>query len=186
MRPPRKCPGGASDPRGAGPSVGVVRLPRDIASDARHDDVRSALAARTRKLWSGGSLDAAVVPLTETLQAALRNPATAVLLQRGLEAAEATLAAEHRGLAALPPEVARRQGGRVSRLLLVTNDGAERFYRQVERLATLHAPRVLVCVVDCDSAALGGLLYGPDAVAKLVLTEHKAAAAAILRSLAGP
>lgn len=185
MRPPRQCPGRVSDPRAAGPPAGVVRLPRDVVSDARHDDVRRALAARTRRLWPGGSLEVPVVPWTETLQAALRNPATNVLLQRGLEAAEATLAAERRGLVALPPEIARRQGDRVSRVLLVTNDGAERFYRQVERLAVLHAPRVLVCVVDCDSATLGGLLYGANAAAKLVLTEHKTAAAAILRSLAG-
>ena len=167
-------------------SGGARRLPREIESDARHEDVQHALAARTKKLWSGGTLDATVVALTETLRAALRMPTTAVVLQRGLEAAEATLAAEQRGFAALPPAVARRQGERVSRVLLVTNDGAERFYRQVERLAVTHAPRVLVCLVDCDSATLGGLLYGSDAVAKLVLTGHKAAATNILRSLAGP
>ena len=92
--------------------------------------------------------------------------------------------AERRGLAALPAAEARRQGGRVSRLLLVTRDGAERFYRHVERLAAAHAPRVLVCVVDCDSAQLGGLLYERAAVAKLVLAEHKAAVAAILRAAA--
>jgi len=94
------------------------------------------------------------------------------------------LEAEQRGLAALDPEMAGRQGQRVSRLLLITNDGAERFYRQVERLALTHAPRLLVCVVECDSQVLGTLLYGEDAVAKLVLTTHKAAAAAILRAVA--
>jgi hypothetical protein len=106
------------------------------------------------------------------------------LLRRGLEAAEGALVAERRGLGALPPAEARRQGARVSRLLLLANDGAERFYRQVERLVATHAPRVLACVVDCDSATLGALLYGSDAVAKLVLAEHKTAVVAILRALA--
>jgi hypothetical protein len=180
------CPPSERSHLAGGLSVGALRLPREIESDARHEEVQRALAARTRKLWSGGTLDAAVVPLTETLQAALRMPTMAAVLQRGLEAAEITLSAEQRGFAALPTDVARRQGGRVSRLLLITNDGAERFYRQVERLVVTHAPRVLVCLVDCDSATLGGLLFGSDAVAKLVLTGHKAAAATILRSLAGP
>ena len=176
-------------PHAAAFPVGSLRLPRDVESDPRHEDVRRALTARTKKLWPAGVFDAAVVPLTEALRKVLRSPATAALLQRGLEAATATLAAEQRGLAALPPEVTDRQGHRVSRVLLVTNDGAERFYRQVERLAVMHAPRVLVCVLDCDSPALGELLYGfggeSDGVVKLVLTGHKTAAASILRALAG-
>ena len=180
MRPPR-----ADEPCVDGTPAGPLRLPRGVESDPCHEDVRRALAAHTRKLWSGGTLEIAVVPLTETLRNVLRSPATAPLLQRGLEAATATLAAEQRGLAALPPEVMRRQGRRVSRVLLATNDGAERFYRQVERLVLTHAPRVLVCVLECDSPTLGGLLYGSDGVVKLVLTEHKTAAASILRALSG-
>jgi hypothetical protein len=171
-------------PRADGSAAAPLRLPRDVESDPCHDDVRRVLAARTRKLWSGGTLEVVVVPLTESLRAVLQAPPTAGLLQRGLEAATATLAAGQRGLDALPPAVTDRQGQRVSRLLLVTNDGAERFYRQVERLALTHAPRVLVCVIDCDSLVLGTLLYGPDAVAKLVLTGHKTATTAILRALA--
>jgi hypothetical protein len=81
-----------------------------------------------------------------------------------------------------------RQGRRVSRVLLVTNDGAQRFYRQVERLAVMHAPRVLVCVLECESPVLGELLHGSsggsDGVVKLVLTGHKTAAAGILLTLA--
>lgn len=169
----------------ADPATGApARLPREIETDPCHDAVRAALAARTRLLWPGGTLVASVVPLSDALRRALGTPATARLLRRGLEAAEGALAAERRGLAALPPAEAQRQGGRVSRLVLVASDGAERFYRQVERLVAAHAPRVLACVVDCDSATLGGLLYEDDAMAKLVLAEHKTAVAAILRAFA--
>lgn len=164
----------------------ALRLPRDVESDPCHDDVRRALAATTRKLWPGGTLAVSVLPLTASLRAALRSPALGPRLQRGLEGAAATLTGEERGLAALPRAVADRQGKRVSRVLVVTNDGAERFYRQVERLALAHAPRVLVCLLDCDSPTLGGLLYGPGAVVKLVLTAHKSAAAGLLRAFAGP
>jgi hypothetical protein len=125
------------------------------------------------------------VPLTPTLRAALAALAAQRRLERGLEAADATLAAEQRGLAALAPAVAARQQPRVSRVLVVSNDGAERFYRQVERLALTHAPRVLVCRVDASSAVVGEVCYGPGALAKLVLTTHKTAATDLLRALAG-
>ena len=160
-----------------------LRLPRDVERDPRPDAVRAALAAGARRLWAGGTVEAAVVPLTEPVRTALGSPAIRNALIRGLEGAEATLVAERRGLDALP---AADRAPRVSRLLLVTNDGAERLYRQVERLATTHAPRVLVCLLDVPSATLGGLLYGPDAVAKLVLTGHKDAATRLLLALAGP
>ncbi len=155
-------------------------LPREVERDPRHAAILRVLAAG-RRLWSGGTLEAAVVGLTEPLRAALTSPAVRGALIRGLEAAEATLAAERRGLDALP---VTDRAPRVSRLLLVTNDGAERLYRQVERLATMHAPRVLVCLLDAPSSELGGLLYGPDAVAKLVLTGHKDAATRLLLALA--
>jgi hypothetical protein len=166
-------------------TAATPRLPREIEADPRHAAVQAALAVRTRLLWPGGTLVTSVVALSDDLRRTLADPGVTRLLRRGLEAAEGALAAERRGLGALPPAEARRQGARVSRLLLLANDGAERFYRQVERLVAAHAPRVLACVVDCDSATLGALLYGRDAVAKLVLAEHKAAVVAILRALAG-
>ena len=67
---------------------------------------------------------------------------------------------------------------------MVANDGAERFYRHVERLVAIHEPRVLACVIDCDSVVLGDAVYGAGAVAKLVLADHKGAVADILRAVA--
>ena len=164
--------------------LGSWRLPREVEADPRHQDIRAALERAPRKLWTRGTIDIAVVPFSAALKRVLQKSQTTIHLVRGLETAAVALEAEQRGLAALDPEMAGRQGQRVSRLLLITNDGAERFYRQVERLALTHAPRLLVCVVECDSQVLGTLLYGEDAVAKLVLTTHKAAAAAILCALA--
>lgn len=165
-------------------ALSQVRLPREVESDPRHDEVRRVLTAGARRLWAGGVVEAAVVPLTVALRAALTSPATRGSLLRGLETASDTLTAERRGLAALEAAVAARQGQRVSRVLLVANDGAERFSRQLERLAIAHAPRVLVCIVDVPSETLGELLYGAGAVAKLVMTGHKDAATRILLALA--
>jgi len=160
------------------------RLPRAIESEVCHGAVQAALAAVRRPLWPDGAVVASVVPLTHALRRALRTAAETGTLRRGLEAAESALDDERLGLDALPADEARRHGGRVSRLLLVANDGAERLYRRVERLVVTHAPRLLPCVVACDSTSLGALLYGPGETAKVVLAEHKTAVAAILRALA--
>jgi hypothetical protein len=165
------------------PSLGAWPLPRAIEADPRHASIRAALAGAAAPLWTGGVLPAARAAFTAPVRAALAAAVVGNTLVRGLEAAASTLADEQAGLAALEAETGSRQGRRASRVLLVTRDGSERFYRRVERLAREHVPRVLVLVLDCDAPTLGRTIYGGDAVAKLVLTAHKTAAAAVLRAL---
>ena len=45
-------------------------------------------------------------------------------------------------------------GDRLSRLLLFSNDGAERFYRNIEQALETHAPRLLGCLLNIDGEAL--------------------------------
>ncbi len=99
----------------------------------------------------------------------------------GLERAEEALAAEARGL----DLAAATAGARVSRLLLLSEDGAERLYRHVERLALTHARRVLVLLLSADAATLGGVTTGRDVTVKVVLVQRKRAVAALLRALVG-
>lgn len=159
----------------------VVRLPREVERDPRHARVLRALATETRRLWSEGYLEAPVIRLTPELRAALATPTIRPVFVRGLEGAEATLAAEAHGLAAAPGAAPEP---RVSRVLLAANDGAERLYRQLERLVRVHAPRLLVCLVDAPSEELGGAIFGPGASAKVALTAHKDAATRVLLALA--
>ena len=124
-------------------------------------------------------MTAPVLPLSHELVAALGAARGAGQLALGLEGAADALANEARGLA-------RRPGGegnaRVSRLLLVSDDGAERFYRQVERLAAEHAPRLLVLVLAGDALGLGRAAADRETPVKAVLVRHKDAVAALLRA----
>lgn len=159
-----------------GPSL---RLPRQVESDPRADAVRTALTDRSALLWAGGQERAAQSALTPALAQALRAAGRAGQLRRGLEGAETRLAAERAGLGPDPAP-------RVSRLLVCSNDGAERFYRTVERLVRTHAPRVLALRVDADADALGAACFGREASARAVLLEHRDAVAAALFALATP
>ena len=152
------------------------RLPRQIEADACCGAIQNALTARTCTLWEHGRVVVPALALTASLGEALRAALTRGQLQRGLEAAVASLAAERRGLL--------DGGDRVSRLCLVANDGAERFYRQVERCLMAHAPRLLGGLLAADSATLGELLYGRNTTVKLVLVDHKDAVSSVLRALA--
>ena len=152
------------------------RLPRQIEGDVLHAAIQGTLAARTRTLWK--TVEVPQLALTDALLAALRTALVHGQLQRGLEAAVTALDAERKGLLT--------RGERVSRLCLFTGDGAERFYRRVERCLTAHAPRVLGAFVDVDGATLGKLLYGRETAVKLVMVEHKEAVSAVLRSLVQP
>lgn len=118
--------------------------------------------------------------LIEALRRALRSSR----LVRGLESAERKLVAEERGLRMVDERSDSPRGVRVSRLLLLANDGSERFYRHVETLLLRQGPRVLAVGLTVDAGALGEMLYGPDRIVRLLLVEHKEAVSDVLLAMA--
>ena len=158
-------------------------LPREIEADPGHEVIRARLRAGGRRLWPGGQAVVPVLPLRPALAGALGAAYRDGRLVLGLERVEAALAAEARGLALVARRTRHAPGARVSRLLLLSDDGAERLYRNVERLAAAHAPRVLVAMITADAATLGRATIAREAAVKVVLVQHKQAVAALLRAL---
>ena len=144
----------------------------------------SELTARAQLLWPGGQQQVPQIELSPALETALKSAFSAGRIVRGLEAADRALVAEERGLRLVDQKTGVERGRRVSRLLVVTDDGAERFYRNVESLLRLHAPRVLGLRLSANERVLGELLFGPDQVARLLLVEHKDAVSEVLLALA--
>jgi len=101
----------------------------------------------------------------------------------GLESAERMLAAQERGLGLVDRHSGVPRGVRVSRLLVLADDGAERFYRQVERLLRRYGPRVLAVRLETDADALGELLFGTNGRARLLMLNHKEAVSAFLLAM---
>jgi hypothetical protein len=164
-------------------SIPSHRLPKSIEADPRASGLLKELAVRSILLWSEASFGAAAILPGSDVIAALVSAQQAGFVVRGLEAAERRLDEEERGLK-LQPGPASESAVRVSRLLLATNDGAERFYRNVDGLLRRHGPRLLAIRFDIDEHALGELLYGPGRVARLVLLDHKNAVADVLLAVA--
>ncbi|MFN8544144.1 MAG: hypothetical protein U0807_08055 [Candidatus Binatia bacterium] len=159
----------------------MTALPREIEADPSYARIRARIDAGHHRLWAGGQLLVPVLPLLPALAAALAAAARARHLVLGLEGAADALAAEAYGLAQRPGPAAR---ARISRLLLLSQDGAERLYRHAERLGEMHAPRLLIALIGADAPTLGHTVTGRAAAVKAVLVQRKQAVAEVLRALA--
>ena len=101
----------------------------------------------------------------------------------GLESITEQLAGERYGIKNAHQSSGAAYGDRISRLLLFSNDGADRFYRHIEQLLEQNAPRLLGCKLDVDAGVLGGLFLGKDKKIKIIMAEHKDVVSAVLRAI---
>ena len=147
--------------------------------------LRERLAASAGRLWRDSTTLVPLVRADHALTAVLARAAGSGLLVLGLEAAGAALDREELGLSALAARDGSSRARRISRVLLLANDGAERFYRAADRVTRRHAARLLTCRLDVPAAALGVAVLGRTAGVKAVHVQHKAVVAEVLRALAG-
>jgi hypothetical protein len=161
----------------------ALRLPRLVESDPRGQQLLHILTTQTRPLWQGSELNVPVATLSPELAAALRNVLSAGQVVRSLEEAERTLDAEERGLHLVDRRSDIPRGVRISRLLLLADDGAERFYRQVERLLRRHGHRVLAVRLEVDADTLGESIFGPNHLVRLLMLDHKKAVCEAILSM---
>jgi len=165
-------------------STQTLRFPRMVEESPRSTALLRVLTTNTRLLWPGGEIRVALVPCGPGLAAALRHAQSAGRVVRNLQNARHQLAAEQRGLRVADLRNEEPRGVRVSRLLILADDGGERFYRQVETLVRRHGPRVLAVRLQMDAGALGGMLFGPGQLARLLLIQHKDSVCAVLLAMA--
>ena len=118
-------------------------------------------------------------PVIDTLTSARRTGR----LIRGFEDADKKLAAERKGIADADMKTGSVRNERISRVVVVANDGSDRFYRQTEKLIKQNNPSVLAIHLDATSFELGERLFGPGKRALFLLICHKEAVVDFLASL---
>jgi hypothetical protein len=164
----------------------ALRLPKLVEADPHGARLLSDLAAQAKLLWPQGAIAVPEVQLGAGLREVLQKAHKAGRVVRGLESTERKLAAEEHGLGLADQQSGVLRGGRVSRLLILADNGAERFYRQVEKLLRRHGPRVLALRLNVSAETLGEMLFGPGRRALLLMLDHKEAVGAVLLALAAP
>ncbi|MEY2929720.1 MAG: hypothetical protein RL033_469 [Pseudomonadota bacterium] len=164
-------------------SLDQLRFPKQLDDDSRSEPLRARLRASRRKLWEGGVLEVPVVSWSDRLATALSNAERSGHLLQGIEHAERELEKEAKGLSMADARSSIERGSRVSRLLLTSNDGSERFSRQVERLLRTHGARVLALQLDATSTQLAAVRGESGSFARALLVEHKTSVASVLLAL---
>ncbi len=160
-----------------------MRFPRQLEAEGSAEIIRGELMAHTSKLWDRSEIDVPVITLNEPMKTVLQQARLQGRLRYGFEAIFKKLAGEKKGITNVREQTDAPYGERISRLLLFSNDGAERFYRHIEQVMEAHAPRLLGCLLNIDGSALGQLCMGKEAVIKIIMAEHKDVVSDVLRAL---
>ena len=155
-----------------------MKLPRQLVKENVEPDVRAALEKESIELCSDSNIYIPVLKLNPALHKQIFSAKFLGELIIGYFAVEKALDNELRGL-----QNVNNQSDRISRLLIVTNDGSPRFYRQLEFLHKKQGGRVLICRLDIDSLLMGNILKLKNTQVKAVLLNRKESVINVLKSL---
>lgn len=155
-----------------------MELPKQLTTDHVESDVRAALERETIKLCDGSEVSIPVLQSTPELRKQLFYAKSIGELMIGYETIEKSLSNELRGLLKVDSK-----SERVSRLLIVTNDGSPRFYRELGFLNKKQGGRVMICRLDVGSGSMGKILGLEGTRVKAVLLNRKTAVVNVLKSL---
>ena len=166
-----------------GELVSGMRLPRELEADGTAGAISQVLMALTVQLSPSSDFSIPMITMGDPLKKVLQRANLSGQIGWGLEAIAIKLARERAGIDHLREGKGLPSGERVSRLLLISNDGSQRFYHHIERLLQLHARTLLGCMVDMEGSALGSLITGKERQIKVIMAEHKEVVSEILRTL---
>ena len=160
-----------------------IRFPRQLEAAHLVEKIRETLAVRKTRLRPESEMEVPVLNISESLTGTIKKARMQRRVRFGFDDIFEKLAAEKKGIDHLHQRMKSKQNERISRLLLFSNDGAERLYRHIEQALTEHRLRILGCQLDADSKTLGQLMTGRNAAIKVILVEHKDAVADVLRAM---
>lgn len=161
-------------------SVLNLKLPKDIVKEGIEENVLAALGQNSFPISSGPDVFIPSIELKPELRKNIFYAKSLGELVIGYENIEKELASERSGL----HHVGNRSE-RVSRLLIVTNDGSQRFYRELTYLQHKEGGRVLICHLNISSLEMGEILAMPGRSVKAVLINRKTSVANVLKALVG-
>lgn len=161
----------------------ILKLPRQVEADPRHEALKQLLAKDLRPLWEKSPFQVAHISFTPKLEEALLKALNFKQIEPGLEHINQILGNEKNGLSAQQKKDGAAPSFRLSRLLIIANDGSERFYRSCESTLMNHGDRVLILAVGVPSSRLSQNLYGPEKAIKALMVSEREAVSNVLFSL---
>ena len=164
----------------------MLKLPRKVEEDSRFPAITDLLAQTRKPLWEKSAIPVSELPWTPAVERVLSIAVRARKVEIGLETVERVLGIQKRGLDAVHAKQASVPANRVSRVLLVSNDGSERFYRACESLLGKHGERLLLLRFGIPAGRMGEKIIGPGKEIKVVLLADREHVENLLFSLVDP
>ena len=164
----------------------AARWPRALIEQGTAHALAARWTTSRRAAIAAGRPPFARHPLTPELASALFEVRRSRRLVRGLEAAEEALAAQSLGVRRAvpgPDATPSKSPGRISRLMLVSSDGSDRFYRNISQIIRKYGETLEVLVLLCDELDLGATAFGGGQRVRALLVEHKEAVVHVLGCL---
>ncbi len=155
-----------------------MKLPKELAKENIEAKVLAALERERFEIDSGSGMHIPVLQLNPELRKNIFYAKSLGELIIGSDLIEITLAAERKGL-----QNVGNQSERISRLLLVTNDGSERFYRELSFLQNKQGGRVLICRLNIDSALMADILGLKEKTVKAILVNRRNSVVNVLKAM---
>jgi hypothetical protein len=159
-------------------------LSRKLEEQGRADEIMEILEGLKAGIRPDTQLQFPVIKSGRALEQAIRKARLQRRVRPGFEDIADKLTSEKKGLTRMSGKTETVAKERISRLLLFSNDGAQRLYRHIEQLCKQHYPRILACQLDIDGRSLGTLIAGDKGARgsgmKVIIIEHKDAVADIL------
>ena len=122
-----------------------------------------------------GSVAVTYWGLDAALTQALKRAAASQHFVQGLEQIDEFLTKEAKGLRMLQEKTGQAEVHRLSRLLLLTNDGSDRFYHNVESVLQAHRNRTWGVMIAASAEVLGKLTTPKGSPVKaLLIADRKA------------
>lgn len=162
----------------------MLRLPRTNLAPEAITQIEAFIDADLRPIAEANPVLVSHRPLGSELQECLQITLRTGCITQGLETITKVLDDEKKGLVEVQKRTEQVPGQRMSRFLFISNDGSERFYRQVAALLKAHGDRVGCVRLDASSSELGTLLGARGNPAKAALIHDKKALGLFFTELA--
>ncbi len=158
-------------------------LPKKLEGTEDGKKIPALLRSHLKPVKPGNEYLIPCFPSSKPILDALIRARRTDRLIRGFEDGEKLLYAEGNGIENIDNKTGINRRERISRLIVVANDGSDRFYRQTKRLAEKNRPRVMAILLDITSFELGETIFGPGKRALFLLISHKDSVTGLLTSL---
>lgn len=134
--------------------------------------------------WKEGKRKIPLIEMNDNMLKALAFARRCGSLRVGLEQIQTILQTEETGLKLMNKSAVESANTKanISRLLFVSNDGSERFYRHFETILNRYSHRLLGIKINVPASVLGDIFYARDKAVKALFVNKKEMVMRVLSS----